>query len=105
MNPILPADPSTEERAEAAELLEFARYVLDFALWDNPLWGASLFFDGPWIVISPPGGAVVLEHMTFLASLSPVVNSIEAVFRPTPTPGVYLRFRTRPRWPAQGTPP
>lgn len=50
------------------------------------------FCDGPWIVLEPPQGLIAAETLHHVHQ-RPDVHSVEAVFRATPSPGVYLRFR------------
>ena len=52
------------------------------------------FADGPWIVLEPPRGLVAAETMQHVHRHADV-HTVEAVFRATPSPGVYLRFRLR----------
>jgi hypothetical protein len=50
------------------------------------------FFDGPWIVLEPPCGFIAGETMQYIHQHAHT-HTVEAVFRLTPNPGVYLRFR------------
>ena len=52
------------------------------------------FCDGTWIVLEPPQGLIAAETMHHVHQ-SADVHTVEAVFRTTPHPGVYLRFRLR----------
>lgn len=52
------------------------------------------FCDGDWVVLEPPRGLITAETMCHVQQ-QVNVHSVEAVFRTTPSPGVYLRFRMR----------
>ena len=52
------------------------------------------FCTGPWIVLEPPQGLIAAETLHHIQQ-RPDVYAVEAVFRATPSPGVYLRFRLR----------
>ena len=52
------------------------------------------FCDGAWIVLEPPQGLIAAETVHHVHQQADV-HSVEAVFRSTPSPGIYLRFRLR----------
>ena len=52
------------------------------------------FVDGDWIVLEAPYGFIAAETMQHI-NQSADVHTVEAVFRNTPHPGIYLRFRLR----------
>ncbi len=52
------------------------------------------FCEGLWIVLEPPQGLIAAETMLYVHKHAEV-HSVEAVFRATPHPGVYLRFCLR----------
>lgn len=52
------------------------------------------FCEGTAIVLEPPQGCIAAETMLYLHKHTGV-HSVEAVFRATPHPGVYLRFCLR----------
>ena len=52
------------------------------------------FCDGAWIVLEPPQGLIAAETMHHVHQCADV-HTVEAMFRATPNPGVYLRFRLR----------
>jgi hypothetical protein len=61
------------------------------------------FCDGTWIVLEPPQGLIAAETMQYVFQHSDVqyvfqhsdVHTVEAVFRATPHPGIYLRFHLK----------
>jgi hypothetical protein len=52
------------------------------------------FCDGTWIVLEPPQGLIAAETMQYVFQHSDV-HTVEAVFRATPHPGIYLRFHLK----------
>lgn len=52
------------------------------------------FCDGAWIVLEPPQGLITAETMHHVHQHADI-HTVEAIFRATPHPGVYLRFRLR----------
>jgi hypothetical protein len=52
------------------------------------------FCDGAWVVLEPPQGFIAAETMHHV-SQHPDVHTVEGVFRATPSPGIYLRFRLK----------
>jgi hypothetical protein len=52
------------------------------------------FCDGSWIVLEPPHGLIAAETMQHVRQHADV-HTAEAVFRSTPSPGIYLRFHLR----------
>lgn len=52
------------------------------------------FSVGAWIVMEPPQGLIAAETMQYVHQHADA-HTVEAVFRATPSPGVYLRFRLR----------
>lgn len=49
------------------------------------------FYEGSWIVLEPPYGLIDAATMRHVHQ-HPDTHTVEAVFRSTPSPGVYLRF-------------
>ena len=70
------------------KLAEFAEAITSAA----PLKGWRWFIDNDWIVLEPHNRFVASSDMAFVAT-QPSAIDIEAVFRATPSPGVYLRFK------------
>jgi len=60
------------------------------------------FCDGDWIVLEPPQGLIAAETMHHVHQCTDV-HTVEAVFRATPNPGIYLRFRLRDLQQGQAT--
>lgn len=52
------------------------------------------FRDGIWIVMEPPDSVISAATMRYMLAHSQVTRP-EAVFRTTPHPGIYLRFRLK----------
>lgn len=52
------------------------------------------FREGAWIVLEPPNWIIDAKTMHYVHQ-RPEVHTVEAVFRSTPSPGEYLRFRLR----------
>jgi len=52
------------------------------------------FCDDAWIVLEPPLGIITAETMSHVSQHADA-RAVEAVFRATPHPGVYLQFRLR----------
>lgn len=57
-------------------------------------WRSFLEASGPWAVLEPPQGVITAETMQHVRQ-HPDVHTVEAIFRSTPSPGIYLRFRLR----------
>lgn len=55
-------------------------------------WFCDNAWDGTWIVLEPPQGLIDATTMHYVHQCADTY-SVEAVFRATPHPGVYLRFR------------
>lgn len=54
------------------------------------------FCDDSWIVLEPPLRFIAAETMQYVHQHADV-HTVEAIFRATPSLGVYLRFRLRAR--------
>ena len=52
------------------------------------------FSEGRWIVLEPPQGAIDAKTLWYVHQHADT-HTVEAVFRATPSPGVYLRFCLR----------
>jgi hypothetical protein len=80
------------DKLKQTKLAEFAQQITtsDGAL-GNPLEGWRWFIDGGYVVLEPRDRLVSFRDMAFLWNVG--TTDIEAVFRATPSPGVYLRFK------------
>lgn len=86
-----PVDTLVEEDAvqAAKQALQTARVQAIMAPFSQH-W--RWFFEGPWVVLEPPYGSIAGETMQYIHQHVDT-QTVEAVFRWTPSPGVYLRFR------------
>ena len=80
------------DKPKQTKLAEFAQAITapQEAL-SNPLEGWRWFIDGGYVVLEPRDRLVSFRDMAFLWNVG--TTDIEAVFRATPSPGVYLRFK------------
>lgn len=86
----------TDAQLEAMQRL--ARALTSIPSWINlpsglaPLAGWRWFIDGDFIVLEPSAGGIQPRHMAFL-DMHTRITDVEAVFRASPSPGVYLRCK------------
>ena len=60
-----------------------------------PLAGWRWFIDGDYLVFEPRTGTIQARDMSFL-DLHARITGVEAIFRATPNPGIYLRCKLAP---------
>jgi hypothetical protein len=83
---------------QTAEMQQFALAITATPLWINlpsgiaPLAGWRWFLDGDYVVFEPPTCSIDPRPMIFL-DMHARTTDVEAVFRVSPKPGIYLRCK------------